>query len=347
MRRFTRTIGKINMDFSIGGYNGNVKEGNVKRIGVLTSGGDAPGMNAAIRAVVRTAIYHGFEVMGVERGYHGLLDNMMFPMNSRSVSEILQRGGTILKTARCEAFNSEEGIQRAVEVIKSRGIDSMVIIGGDGSFRGARDLDDAGIPTIAIPGTIDNDLGYTDLTIGFDTAITTVMESVSKLRDTSSSHERMFVVEVMGRNCGDIALFAGIISGAEEVIVPEMPFSVKEVAERVNIGVDGGKSHYIILVAEGAVDPYAFTEELEELTKINTRLAVIGHLQRGGSPTATDRLLATRMGARAVEELRIGNSGVAIGLKGNVLTTKSIDEALAVRDRLSMELYRLAEILAR
>jgi 6-phosphofructokinase 1 len=173
------------------------------------------------------------------------------------------------------------------------------------------------------------------------------MESVSKLRDTSSSHERMFVVEVMGRNCGDIALFAGIISGAEEVIVPEMPFSVKEVAERVNIGVDGGKSHYIILVAEGAVDPYAFTEELEELTKINTRLAVIGHLQRGGSPTATDRLLATRMGARAVEELRIGNSGVAIGLKGNVLTTKSIDEALAVRDRLSMELYRLAEILAR
>lgn len=319
----------------------------MKRIGILTSGGDAPGMNAAIRAVVRTAVYHGYEVMGIERGYCGLLEDWMTPMNSRSVSEILQKGGTILKTARCDAFNSKEGIQRAVEVIQKREIDAIVVIGGDGSFRGAEDLHKAGVPAIAIPGTIDNDLGYTDLTIGFDTAITTVMESVSKLRDTSSSHERMFVVEVMGRNCGDIALFAGVISGAEEVIVPEIPFSLPEIAHRVKRGMSGGKSHYIILVAEGATDPYIFTKELEELTQIHTRLAVIGHLQRGGSPTATDRLLATQMGARAVNELCKGRSGVAIGLQGNTLTVKSISEALAVRDTLNMELYRLAEILAR
>ncbi len=338
---------KFHADLAIGGYNERVKEEPVKRIGILTSGGDAPGMNAAIRAVVRTGIYHGYEMIGIERGYHGLIDDTMVPMNSRSVSEILQRGGTILKTARCTAFNSVEGVQRAVETLRRRNIDAVIVIGGDGTFRGAQDLHDAGVTTVAIPGTIDNDLGYTDLTIGFDTAITTVMESVSKLRDTSSSHERMFVVEVMGRNCGDIALFAGLISGAEEVIVPEMEFSLPEIAERVNKGMQGGKSHFIILVAEGATDPYEFTKELERLTQINTRLAVIGHLQRGGSPSATDRLLATRMGARAIEELRIGSSGVAIGLRGNVLTAKPIAEALAVRDRLSMELYRLAEILAR
>lgn len=319
----------------------------MKRIGVLTSGGDAPGMNAAIRAVVRKAVYHGFEIFGVERGYHGLLEDNFIPMDKRSVSEILDKGGTILKTARCEEFKTEAGVAKGVETLKRRGVDALVVIGGDGSFMGAQALHDAGIATIALPGTIDNDLGYTDLTIGFDTAITTVMESVSKLRDTSSSHERVFIVEVMGRNCGDIALYASIITGAEQVVVPEIRHSLPDIARQVRRGMESGKSHYIILLAEGAADPAEFSKELKELTGLDTRLAIIGHLQRGGSPTATDRLLATRMGAMAIDELRIGHSGVAIGLKGNRLVAKPIHQAIAVRDRLSMELYRLSEVLAR
>ena len=319
----------------------------MKRIAVLTSGGDAPGMNAAIRAVVRTAIQEGLEVIGVRRGYEGLLDNDMIPLDTRSVSDILQRGGTILKTARSPEFMEHPGQEKGVTNLQEAGIEALIVIGGDGSYMGAKRLNDMGIKTIGIPGTIDNDLGYTDYTIGFYTAIETVMEAVSKLRDTSSSHGRMFVVEVMGRHCGDIALYAGLVSGAENVIVPEVGYDMEEICQTVRNGQARGKSHHIILLSEGVTDAHSFTKELSEKSGYEARLAVIGHLQRGGSHTAFDRLLATRMGAKAVELLLKGESGVAIGMKNNEIISLDIDQAIAVRDRLNMELYELAAVLAK
>lgn len=319
----------------------------MKRIAVLTSGGDAPGMNAAIRSVVRVGIYHGLEVIGIRRGYEGLLEGDFVEMTRSSVSDILQRGGTILQTARSPEFQENGGPEKAARILQDRGIDSLIVIGGDGSFKGAKLLNDLGIPTIGVPGTIDNDLGYTDYTIGFYTAIETVMEAVGKLRDTSSSHGRMFVVEVMGRNCGDIALYAGVISGAENVIVPEVDYDMVEICRSVIQGQERGKNHHIILLSEGVTDANAFTKELSECSGYPARLAVIGHLQRGGSPTAFDRLLATQMGAKAVELLIHGKSGVAVGIRGNKLHCMEIDEAIGVRDRLNMNLYELAEILAK
>lgn len=319
----------------------------MKRIAVLTSGGDAPGMNAAIRAVVRTAIHEGLEVVGVRSGYEGLLESDFIPLDTTSVSDILQRGGTILKTARSPEFLEKPGQERAVTNLQEAGIEALIVIGGDGSYRGAKRLNDLGIKTIGIPGTIDNDLGYTDYTIGFYTAIETVMEAVSKLRDTSSSHGRMFVVEVMGRHCGDIALYAGLVSGAENVIVPEVDYDMEEICRTVVEGQARGKSHHIILLSEGVSDAQGFTKELSERSGYEARLAVIGHLQRGGSPTAFDRLLATRMGARAVELLLQGESGVAIGIRSNQIVHLDIDQAISVRDRLNMELYELAQVLAK
>lgn len=319
----------------------------MKRIAVLTSGGDAPGMNAAIRAVVRVGVHQGLEVVGVMRGYEGLLEEDFIELKTSSVSEILQRGGTILKTARSPQFREQGGPQRAVEILKRHGIDALIVIGGDGSFRGAKELSDQGIATIGIPGTIDNDLGYTDYTIGFHTAIETVMDAVSKLRDTSSSHGRMFVVEVMGRDCGDIALYAGVVSGAENVIVPEVDYDMVEICRSVKQGQERGKNHHIILLSEGVTDAQAFTKELEETSGYPARLAVIGHLQRGGSPTAYDRLLGTQMGAKAIDLLIEGRTGVAIGIRGNRLHAMDIDDAIAVRDRLNMQLFELAEILAK
>lgn len=319
----------------------------MKNVAVLTSGGDAPGMNAAVRAVVRTGNYYGLKVYGVEKGYSGLIEGKLELMDNGSVSDILQRGGTILKTARSEEFRTEEGLNRAIEVLKLFDIEALVVIGGDGSFKGALELHKRGIKTIGLPGTIDNDLGYTDYTIGFHTAITTVTDAVSKLRDTSSSHERVFVVEVMGRNCGDIALYAGICSGAEHVLVPEVEFDIKAVAESVKSGMLKGKSHHIILLAEGITNPYELTKEIEELSGVPTRLAVIGHLQRGGSPTTFDRMLATRMGAEAIELLCKEQSGLAVGIRGNEMTHTELDDAISRIDRLNMQLYELADILAR
>ena len=318
----------------------------MKRIAVLTSGGDAPGMNAAVRAVVRTGLYYGYEVLGVKRGYHGLIHNEMEEMVSTSVSDILYRGGTILQTARCPEFEELEYQEKAVENLKKNRIDALVVIGGDGSFNGAKALCNLGIQVIGLPGTIDNDLDYTDYTIGFDTAVSTVMESVSKIRDTSSSHNRTFVVEVMGRNCGDIALYAGIVAGAEQVIVPEIPVTMDHILEDIETGKERGKNHHIILFSEGSGDPYEFTKKIQEVDP-SARLLIIGHLQRGGSPTAHDRLIATRMGGRAVELIQEGVSGVAVGIKGNEIVHVPFQEALDAREPINKRLFDLAEILAR
>ncbi len=318
---------------------------NIKNIAVLTSGGDSPGMNAAIRAVVRKGIYHGLDVYGIERGYRGLIDGDIKKLNRSSVSEKLQKGGTFLKSARCLEFLEEEGQQKALDVLKAMEIDALVVIGGDGSFKGAKKLHEYGIKTIAIPGTIDNDLGYTDYTIGFDTAITTVIDAVTKIRDTSSSHDRIFVIEVMGRHCGDIALYAGIASGADSVVVPEIGFNLDEVVTTIKRGKILGKSHSIILVAEGIGNPYEIKDAIEKESGEQVRVVVIGHLQRGGSPTAFDRILATRMGAEAIDLLLKGKSGVAIGIKGNEMKNMDIDDAVSTRDKLNVKLYELAEIL--
>ena len=318
----------------------------MKSIGVLTSGGDAPGMNAAIRAVVRTAKHYKWDVYGIKRGYKGILENDFVSLNSRSVSDILQRGGTFLQSARCPEFATEEGMAKALDNLRDLALDGLVVIGGDGSFRGAMDLVKGGIPTIALPGSIDNDLGYTDYTIGFDTAITTVMDAVGKLRDTSSSHSRVFVVQVMGRDCGDLALHAGIISGAEEVIVPEVEFDMEQLVSEIRMGMARGKSHYIILLAEGAAEPFDFTKQIEEGSGMDTRLNIIGYLQRGGSPSSFDRMIATRMGVKAVELLLEGKSGLAVGIRGNKIIHEDLEKAIVTRDKLDQELYRMAKILA-
>ena len=254
----------------------------MKRIGLLTSGGDAPGMNAAIRAVVRTAIYFGMEVYGIERGYAGLIEDKMMPMEMRSVSDIVQRGGTKLRTARCLEMLTVDGQKQAVATLERRGIEGLVVIGGDGSFRGAKCLtEDYGIPTIGIPGTIDNDLEYTDYTLGFDTAVNTCLEIINKLRDTMNSHERISVVEVMGRHCGDIALYAGIASGAEIIVVPEISYNMDDIVMRINRSRANGKHSNIIIVAEGVTSAEKFARELQEVTTYSVRSSCIGHVQRG------------------------------------------------------------------
>lgn len=318
----------------------------MKTIGVLTSGGDAPGMNAAIRAVVRAAAQHNLDVYGIKRGFKGLLEKDIELLSSRSVSDILQRGGTFIKTARCPEFSTPEGVDRARDILEDLALDALFVIGGDGTIRGAMELAERGIKVVALPGSIDNDLGYTDFTIGFDTAITTVMHAVSNLRDTSSSHGRVFVVQVMGRQCGDIALHAGIICGAEEVIVPEVPFDMEEITSNMKRAMARGKGHYIILLAEGAADPFLFTEKLKELSGMNARLNIIGYLQRGGSPSSFDRMLATRMGVYAVERLMEGKHNFAVGIKGNELIYKELKKAVEARDSLDRELYEMAKILA-
>lgn len=319
----------------------------MKNIAVITSGGDAPGMNAALRAVVRKAVYNNYDVYAFERGYQGILEKEFQKMNSRSVSDILQRGGTILKSARCLEFKKIEARREAKKTLDTLEIDTLVVIGGDGSFKGALQLEKLGVKTICIPGTIDNDLGYTDYTIGFDTAITTVIEAVSKLRDTSSSHNRVFVVEVMGRNCGDIALYAGLSSGAENIIVPEVKYDINEIIQSVKRGMLSGKSHNIILVAEDVLDVFELSRKIEKETDISSRVAVIGHLQRGGSPTAFDRILATRMGSYAIDLIKDNKSGLAVGIKGNDIIGIDIDKALNKKDIIDKNMYELFKILAK
>lgn len=319
----------------------------MKSIGVLTSGGDAPGMNAAIRAVVRMGIAKGIKVMGIQRGYNGLINGELFEMSRTSVSDIIQRGGTILKTARSEEFKSEEGRKKAFNVLRVFGIDGLIVIGGDGSFRGAQLLSkEHNIKTVGVPGTIDNDLSYTDYTIGFDTALNTVLDAINKLRDTSTSHERVSIVEVMGRNCGDIALFSGLAGGAESIIIPEKKFNFNELCKIIIEGKVRGKMHNLILLAEGVGGTEQLTKDIQGVTGIETRATVLGHIQRGGSPSAFDRVLASRLGARAVEVLLEDKNQRVIGLKNNQVVDIDIDEALATRREFDEKFYELANILS-
>lgn len=318
----------------------------MNRIGVLTSGGDAPGMNAAVRAVVRTAISNGLKVSGIHRGYQGLLDADIEDMDVSSVGDIIHRGGTKLQTARCLDFKTEEGFSRALDVVKMYHIDAMVVIGGDGSFRGAQKLTHAGIPTIGVPGTIDNDLAYTEYTIGFDTAINTVVSAIGNLRDTSSSHGRANIIEVMGRNCGDIALYAGIAGGAETVIIPEVPCDMDEICRKLIHGKNRGKRHNIILVAEGVGGVFDIAKSIEDRVGIETRVTIMGHLQRGGVPTAFDRVLASRLGHHAVLALLEGKAGRVVGVQGSNIFDIDIDEALAIKKDLDMNLVEMTNMLS-
>ena len=321
----------------------------MKTIGILTSGGDAPGMNAAIRAVVRSAIYYGCKVYGINRGYKGLLEEDLTEMNLSSVGDIVHRGGTMLKSSRCEEFKTEEGRKLGVKVLKKYGIDCLVVIGGDGSFNGAKKLSEMGFPAIGIPGTIDNDLEYTDYTIGFDTAMNTVIDAIGKIRDTSSSHERVNIVEVMGRNCGDLALYAGIAGGAETIIVPEVDVKLDEIALRLKTTQKRGKRHSIIVMAEGVEKVGSASDLKKVLTEqagADVRVTVLGHVQRGGSPTAFDRILASRFGYRAVELLLEGKSSRVVGIKDNKIIDLDIQEALAMPKTFNRELYEMAKVLS-
>ncbi|QHW30596.1 6-phosphofructokinase [Paenibacillus rhizovicinus] len=314
----------------------------VKSIAVLTSGGDSQGMNAAVRAVVRSALYHGLEVYGVQRGYQGLLNDDLRKMDLRSVGDIIQRGGTILQTARCKEFLTPEGQQRGAQVLRDRGIDGLVVIGGDGSYQGANKLSKLGIKTMGLPGTIDNDIPFTDYTIGFDTAVSIVVDAINKLRDTMTSHERSSVVEVMGRHCGDIALYAGLASGAETIIVPEVPFDLDAVANRMKENFASGKRHSIIVVAEGAGTGEEIGNGIMTRCGMEPRVTVLGHIQRGGSPTHNDRILASQLGDFAVRKLMEGDSGKACGIINNVLTVTDIDTVVNTKKPFNMELYNLA-----
>lgn len=321
----------------------------MKAIGILTSGGDAPGMNAAIRAVVRTAIYYGYKVYGIEKGYKGLLDEEFVEMDLSSVGDIIQRGGTVLKSSRCDEFKTPEGREKAVEILENYGIGSLIVIGGDGSFTGAKMLSKLGVATIGIPGTIDNDLAYTDYTIGFDTAMNTVIDAISKIRDTSSSHDRVNIVEVMGRNCGDLALYSGLAGGAETIIVPEMEIRTDEIVNKLKTTQKRGKKHSIIVLAEGAdIDggALALKKILTEEDHADVRVTVLGHVQRGGSPSSFDRILASRLGNKAVELLIAGKSARVVGMKDNKIIDMDIEEALSMEKEFDVDIYEMAKVLS-
>lgn len=319
----------------------------MRTIGVLTSGGDAPGMNAAIRAVVRMGIANGVRVMGIQRGYNGLINGEIYEMNRSSVSDIIQRGGTILKTARSEEFRTPEGRKKAYNVLRAFGIEGLVVIGGDGSFRGAQLLSkEFNIRSIGIPGTIDNDLAYTDYTIGFDTALNTVLDAINKLRDTSTSHERVSIIEVMGRRCGDIALLSGLAGGAESIIIPEKEFNFDGLCETIIEGKVRGKVHNLILLAEGVGGAEDMAKHIQQVTGIETRATILGHIQRGGSPSAFDRILASRMGGRAVQALLEGRSQRVVGIRNNIIEDFDIDEALNVEKTDITDIYELAKTLS-
>ncbi|EEU13025.1 MULTISPECIES: 6-phosphofructokinase [Anaerococcus] len=319
----------------------------MKTIGILTSGGDAPGMNSAIRAAVRTALNNGMRVKGIRNGYDGLMKGDIYEMNVSSVADIIHKGGTILGTARSTEFKNAEGQKRGAQILKDYGIEGLIVIGGDGSFKGAKALSDLGIKTIGIPGTIDNDMGYTDFTIGFFTAIETVTDAIGKLRDTSSSHGRAVVIEVMGRNCGDLALFSGLAGGAESIIVPEHKFSIDEIVEKVNHGRKRGKLHHLIVLAEGVGNPYTVAKEVEERSGVETKVTVLGHVQRGGSPSSADRLLGSIMGATAAELLNEEKTNIALGYTNGKINQVSIDEAVSMNSDFNEDLYRLANKLSK
>ena len=319
----------------------------MKRIGLLTSGGDAPGMNAAIRAVVRSGIYFGMEVFGVERGYAGLIGDNVIPMEMRSVSNIVQCGGTKLRTARCLEMLTEEGQKQAVKTLEKHGIEGLVVIGGDGSFRGAKILSEKyGVPTIGIPGTIDNDLEYTDYTLGFDTAVNTCLDIINKLRDTMTSHERVSVVEVMGRHCGDIALYSGIASGAEIIVVPEIEFDMDDIVARINRSRARGKHSNIIVIAEGVMGAEEFANRLKSGTQYSVRPTCIGHVQRGGSPSMMDRMLAAQFGNKAVRLLKDGIGNRVVGIRNNKIIDMDIIEAVSMKKTFNYELYETLQMIS-
>lgn len=319
----------------------------VKRIGVLTSGGDAPGMNAAIRAVVRTGINSGLEVFGVTRGYHGLWKGEISQISTRDVSETLQRGGTFLMTARSKTFETKEGVLKGAKMLNVYGIDCLVVIGGDGSFRGARDLSRIGVPVIGIPGTIDNDIASTDYTIGYDTAMNTAMDAIDKLRDTASSHERCSVIEVMGRHAGYIALNVGIATGAECILIPEVDFDFdRDVIRTILDGRNKGKRHYIVIVAEGVGSSASIASRIEEVTGIEARPTILGHLQRGGSPTLRDRTMASLMGVHAIECIKEGRFNRLVVQKSGVITDVDIEEGLSMKKTISQEEIEAAKLLS-
>ncbi|HCC02920.1 MAG TPA: 6-phosphofructokinase, partial [Ruminococcaceae bacterium] len=303
-----------------------------KSIAVLTSGGDAPGMNAAVRAVVRAGISKGFGVKGVLHGYNGLLTGDVVNMNLRSVSDIIGRGGTILYTARSPEFNTPEGVQKAANVCKEMNVVGVVVIGGDGSFRGARDLTGAGVPCIGIPGTIDNDIASSEYTIGFDTAMNTAVQMIDRVRDTTESHDRCSIVEVMGRRCGDLALQVGVAAGATSILVPEIPWDFqKDIVDRIHHAQETGKQHFVIMVAEGVGGTDELAKKIEEVTGIETRATVLGHVQRGGSPTLRDRVVASEMGYDAVELLADGKSNRVIVVRDGKVVDLDITEALNMK----------------
>lgn len=322
----------------------------VTKIGVMTSGGDSPGMNAAIRAVVRTGIYNGLEVFGIMRGYSGIIENDIVPMHSRSVANIIQRGGTILKTARCKEFFTPEGRKKAFNNLRKLGIDALVVIGGDGSFRGAdifsREFD---IPCIGLPGTIDKDIAGTDFTIGFDTAVNTAVEAIDKIRDTADAHDRMFIVEVMGRDAGYIALHCGIATGAENILIPERKTDIEELVSGLLEKERRRKLVNLVVVAEG--DDFGGGNEVakiiqERMPNAETRVCILGHIQRGGSPSCLDRLIASRMGYAAVESLIDGRHNVMVGILNNRVHYTPLEKAVKAKQRISQEWMKIVKILA-
>lgn len=314
----------------------------MKTIGVLTSGGDAPGMNAAVRAVVRTAIDEGMTVKGISRGYNGLIEGDIFDLDVRSVSDIIHRGGTVLYTARSPRFKTEEGVNEAIANCKKHGIEGIVVIGGDGSYRGARDLSLKGIPCVGIPGTIDNDISSTEYTIGFDTAMNTAMDMVDKIRDTAQSHDRCSVVEVMGRHAGFLALQCGIAVGATAILVPEVEFNLDEVIEKIQNSQKTGKKHFIIVVAEGVGGVEEMAKDIEARTGIETRATILGHVQRGGRPTVRDRVYATRFGFAAVQLLKQGIGNRVVGMKHGQIVDYDIYEALNMKKPFDTEMFEVA-----
>ena len=320
---------------------------NPNSIAVLTSGGDAPGMNAAVRAVVRSAIFKGMDVYGVQRGYNGLITGEVVKMDLRSVSDIIHRGGTVLYTARSPKFRTPEGVKQAADYCRELGIKGVVVIGGDGSYRGARDLTHAGIPCVGLPGTIDNDISSTDYTIGFDTAMNTAMHMVDNIRDTSQSHDRCSVVEVMGRNAGYLALHTGVACGATAILVPEVPFDLeKDIIPKITRTQATGKKNFIIVVAEGVGGTENIARHIQELTGIDTRATILGHVQRGGSPTLRDRVVASAMGHKAVSLLEEGIGNRVVAMKNGVIVDYDITEALNMERVFDKKLYEIAHTIS-
>ncbi len=324
-----------------------MSESKVKKIGVLTSGGDSPGMNTAIRAVVRAALDKNIEVVGITRGYTGLIEGETIELTAKSVSEVIARGGTFLCTARSTKFKTEEGVLEAVESCKKLGLEGLVVIGGDGSFRGASDLSKHGIPCVGVPGTIDNDISCTEYTIGFDTAVNTCVDCIDKIRDTMQSHNRCSIIEVMGRHAGYIALNAGIATGAMAVLVPEIPVDIeKDVINRMRASMSNGRHHFVIVVAEGVGNIHALAERIKNEVGIETKTTVLGHVQRGGSPTATDRVWASRLGYEAVKLLSQGIGDRVVGVKNGDVVNYDIQEALKMTKSIDKEMYRMAYVIS-